>query len=201
MKTNYIFILIVSLLISCAQEQTSFKKIKLHEPDDNEINLYSDSTAIKYANIGRDYMEEMQLDSAKLYLLKSIQIEKHPDTYNNLGIIEYNSKNYNAAIKYHNLGIQSDSISWINYINIARVYMVNEEYEEANIILTEVTNSNNEYWSAYAFFYKSICAIKNDIDCELATNYLEKAKILKTFKDGIQLQYERTTKEIKNACE
>lgn len=188
------------MLVGCTQQSTETFP-KFHTPTITETDYISDSVATNYYLTGLNFLEEHKYDSAKFYFLKSIEIEPHPETYNELGIIEYIKKDFGEALNYFEKGISVDSTSWVNYIHKSRVYLGEKEYEKANRQLDLVIkNATHEYWRLYAYFYKSILVFNKEGNCELAIQYLDKCSKLESYQDGIDEQYDTTSTHIRKHC-
>ncbi|MGQ7947581.1 tetratricopeptide repeat protein [Flavobacterium sp. WC2509] len=179
MKYIRIFIFFF-LIVSCQHKE----KIKQHNPweeipqnlhNENAIRLYSKSTEL---------MKNADYDSAKAFLLKSLNYEKSPIIYNEIGTAELAQKNFQQAIEYFQKSIDTDPKYYPSYINMSRCYLSLQQFEKGKILLTEmIEKTDSEYWKAYGKMYLALIYFNGYKDCEKAKELLEESIILENDKD------------------
>ena len=132
---NYLGLIAFSLLIvSCGNEKASIIRER-HIPSEDMTQKIESKKASKLYDEGWDQSGRGDFESAKISFNKSLEIEKNPLTYNELGGIELAEKNYQKAIDYYSQGRTLDSLFWPLYINEARSYQNLNEYNQAEKVL------------------------------------------------------------------
>ncbi len=99
----------------------------------------SPKSFILWNNLGVEYFRRGDIIKAQESWEKSKEVCPEPGyapTYNNLGVVEMNNKNYGVAIEYYLKSIYlSDYL--MAYQNLGRLYLGLNRFEDAEMILTE----------------------------------------------------------------
>jgi len=178
MKELFI-ILICCIFFSCHQDKAT-KKITSYNPSSEiEQVIYNDTAYVLYSR-AKEYSEKLEYDSAKVLLQASLQKEKNPIIYNELGIIEAALNNCDKAIEYYHEGIALDSLYWPSSINLVRCYLKQNNISKSRgVLIKMIEDCKSEYWTANAYMYLALIQYNFDRNCNTTMRSLEKAKILK----------------------
>ena len=173
---EYLSLILFSLLlITCKNEKDNIRK--RHYPLEDITQKIENEKALELYDKGGDQSGRGDYKSAKISFNKSLEIEKNPLTYNELGWIEFAEKKYQKAIEYYSQGRTLDSLYWPLYINEARSYWKLNEYDNAEKILFKLKDlCASNYWIAYADFYLTIVYFNSGQECGKVFEYLKKSE-------------------------
>ncbi len=190
-------LLIVLTFISCGKK---LEPIKSHHPQDDLNQEIVDDYAQELFDKAYDEYDDGEFESAKSKLNKAILIEKNTVLYNKLGTIQLAEKEYSKAIRTFQKGRKIDDKYWPNYINEARALLALEKYVDAEKILKLLqSDTDSEYWVAYANFYLAIRYFNDENQCALALDFLEKSETLKSDNDLNEI-YTKIENQLRNYC-
>ncbi|WP_405207083.1 tetratricopeptide repeat protein [Aquimarina sp. LLG6339-5] len=194
-----ILLLSIVILVSCkSDKQDNF--LENHDHSKHISQKIKSEKAIDFYNKGAKLFEKRNLDSAKIYLNKSLEIEKNPIVINELGTIALTEKKYQEAINYFNDGIKQDLNYWPNHINKSRAFILENHFNSAEKTLKNMLlKCESEYWRAYANLYLTYIYTNGIVDCEKAKESSNKAVFIK--KDiKLKNQYENIINRMKKDC-
>lgn len=197
MKNILLFCLVI--LVSCkSDKQDNFIKNQDHSKQINQ--KIKNEKAIALYHKGIKLFEQRNLDSAKIYLNKSLEIEKNPIIINELGIIALTERKHQEAINHFNNAIKQDLHYWPSHINKSRVFILGNHFNSAEETLKDmVLQCKSEYWKAYANLYLTFIYTNGVLDCKKAQESLNKAVLIKNDVE-LKNQYESITRGMKKHC-
>jgi len=105
----------------------------------------------------KKYLEVTQLPGDDNPNLKTDPelLQKQADAYNQLGIQEYDKKNYDQAVKYYQKATEADPELGLAYYNMGLAWYARYNYEEAISTFSKAIEYNaNDY---YAHYYRGSC--------------------------------------------
>lgn len=155
------------ILISCEiKENKPFKTISdspniEYQISHDEISISDsnfkimNSQAADFSNEGIELAQRGNFIKAKILFKKALSLEPNsPIILSNLGLVEYNLKNFEQAIEYYNKSIEiSDSTYLYAAQNLGMTYGVIGEKELSEQLLKFVIkNSKNDFNKGTAFF-------------------------------------------------
>ncbi|WP_375238718.1 tetratricopeptide repeat protein [Aurantibacter sp.] len=170
-------ILFSILFLSCKNDQKQV--LNRFNPSENIKQIIKNKEAKELFDYGWDYSLNGEYELAKTSFHKSLEIENSPLTLNELGLIEFTTKNYTKAIECFSKAKSLDNTYWPIYINEARTYWKTSDFENAENTLIKLKQiCDSEYWIAYADFYLSVTYANSHQKCEKVYKYLEKSKTI-----------------------
>ena len=175
-RIEILFITIVLLSISCKEK--SEKAIhKPHNPSENICQYIQDDEAERLYAKGQDYLEYGDYINAKKLLIEAANIEMSPIIINELGLLEFNQKNYLEAIKFYKEARKIDSTYWPTYTNEAIIHGILSEFDKGERLLAKLKKEcNTPYWIQFADLLLGIFYFNQKQDCDKIYLQLEKAK-------------------------
>lgn len=156
--------------------------------------------AVELYHKGVKLLEQRNLDSAKIYLNASLEIEKNPIVLNELGTMALSEENLQKALNYFDTGIERDFNYWPNHINKSRTFILASHFDSAEKTLKNMLlKCESDYWKAYAHLYLTHIYTNGILNCEKAKESANKALFLKN-DITLKSQYERIIKEADKNC-
>lgn len=180
MKQLHIITLICLILISCNSKKKK-DLIKKHYPNEQITQKLTNKKAKKLFENVSYYYDQGDLSSAEFYCKEILKIERSPIIFNELGVIELNRKNVDLALDYFDEAIEADMTFWPSYIAKSRTLLIHSKYKKAeNTLIKMLQICKSDYWKSYANFYLGAIAINTKKSCLEISNYLNKAKSMKS---------------------
>lgn len=186
------------MIISC---QSDKKKPKTHNPKSEISQILKNENAQVLFDKASEKINIQQYDSARILLKKSLDYEKSPIIYNEIGITFLLEKKIEYAINYYEKSIETDSTYYSSYINLSRCYLIiNDHQKGKQLLINMISNCNSEYWKAYGNMYLALFYFNGDKDCQKAKLTLMKADILE-YDPELGKQYTDFMDNINRTCQ
>jgi len=111
----------------------------------NKALVYLDTAAL-YHDMGEVYIQLNQLDNAKKYLQKCLQIQPgYEHAYNSLGTIYFREKDLNKAQEMFRKAIAIDPFDITALLNLADVYIIVNKTSDAIQVLQKILEINRQH--------------------------------------------------------
>ncbi|WP_074406001.1 MULTISPECIES: tetratricopeptide repeat protein [Aquimarina] len=197
MKNILLFSFII--LVYCkSDKQDNF--LENHDHSKHINQKIKNEKATEFYHKGTKLFEQRNLDSAKIYLNKSLEIEKNSIVIDELGTIALTEKKYQEAISYFDDSIKQDLNYWPSHINKSRVFILANHFDSAEKTLRNMLlKCESEYWRAYANLYLTYIYTNGVLDCEKARESSKKSVFIKNDMK-LKNQYESIIKGVKKDC-
>lgn len=176
----YKVILIITILFTGCKNKEEAEKVQSYNPYKEISQVISNQQAWEYFDLAQKSSANGDFESAFSYLEKSLEYEKSPIIYNELGIYANAVHDYPSAEKYFTLGKKLDATYWPIYINQSMTYILSNEDKKGEYLLKEmIKNCNSDYWISFANLHLAVIYSKDPQNCTKARECLKLTKKIK----------------------
>ena len=188
MVKHFLLFLLTLSFVSCEKKADAnynkhyYSKTQIFEPDDYD-RPFQNKEAEKLFKDGVESYADKQFLKAENEYKKSLKIEPHPNTYNELGICLRATNRINESLESFQNAIKLDSTFSTAYFSLANLYAKMNDYKSAErITLMMINNANEKFWKSYG--YLNLSAIyNNQKDINKAKIFLDSAKDLENIEE------------------